>query len=188
MDPWSAARGEEARALGREKRPVRKEEGRLAKVDRQRRAALRRLQTPHPNHPNRAQDGTHMGSEPPSGEPIGSEPDYHAEKTVCSWNPILDRENSVLSWQPVFDSEEDDEEGGSAASEEKDDEDPVASPSAATAGREAASPPAFSPSAASPSAASPPAASPSAASQLKEGPRDNGANSTSGLAIWGGRE
>ena len=121
---------------------MRKEETRLAKVDRQRRAAERRLQASHPDHPNRVEDSMPRGSEsttgsdsgprgsaPTSSEPIGSEPDYHIEKPNY---PIFDSREEI-------DSEEVKEEGEggegcvdyeeeSAASEEKDGEDLAASP------------------------------------------------------------
>ena len=92
MDSWSAARSEEGRAQGRNERPMRREQKRLEKADRQRRAAERRLQASRPNHPGRVEDSGLRGcreffirSELTSSEPPGSKPDCE-----CPCSYVLD--------------------------------------------------------------------------------------------------
>ena len=120
MDPWSAARSEEGRAQGRNERPMRKEQKRLAKTDRQRRAAERRLQAPRPNHPNRVEDTGLRGgresitrSELTSSEPPGSRPD-----SVWSIAPRGDDYGEMDDWEQVHvDSEEESADGKDCADE-----------------------------------------------------------------------
>ena len=115
---------EERRAQGRNERPMREEQKRLAKADRKQRTTERRLQASRPNNPCRAEDSRPRGgresiisitrSELTSSEPPGNRPD-----SVSSIVPCGDDYGGTEEEEEEEKEEEEEEEVEHDDSEEK---------------------------------------------------------------------